>query len=117
MARTKREPLLFPVFFSCLILAAICMGCTGTTDTQKNTLAGNLTIHGSTAISPTVQEEARAFTALHPEVKINVTGSSSGEAIFYLISGKSDMAPSAQPTACKICDPVGDDCVTMWSAG
>jgi phosphate transport system substrate-binding protein len=101
MAQTNSEPFLFSVIFSCLILAAICMGCTGTTDKQ-DTLAGNLTIHGSTAISPTVQEQARAFTALHPDVKINVTGSSSGEAIFYLISGKSDMAPSARaPTAAE----------------
>jgi phosphate transport system substrate-binding protein len=83
-----------------MVLAVICMGCTGTADTPKNALAGNLTIHGSTAISPTVQEQARAFTALYPGVKINVTGSSSGEALFYLISGKSDMAPSARaPTA------------------
>jgi phosphate transport system substrate-binding protein len=83
------------------------MGCTGTTDKQNN-LAGNLTIHGSTAISPTIQEQARAFTALHPDVKINVTGSSSGEAIYYLISGQCDMAPSARAPTAKEYDQAKD---------
>jgi phosphate transport system substrate-binding protein len=102
MAETKSPMFLLLMVFSCVIFTVLCVGCTSPVDTQKNTLAGNLTIHGSTALSPTVQEQARAFTALYPEVKINVTGSSSGEAIYYLISGKCDLAPSARvPTAAE----------------
>jgi phosphate transport system substrate-binding protein len=78
------------------------MGCTSTTNVQNSTLTGTLTIHGTTALTPTLLEQAQAFTTQNPDVKINITTSATGEAISYIINGQSDIAPTVRvPTAAE----------------
>jgi phosphate transport system substrate-binding protein len=91
----------------CLIVAACTAGCTTNPDSgqEKKSLDGTLTIHGSTALSPAMGEQALAFTVQYPDTQVEVTGSTSNEAIYYLISGKCDMAPSARvPTTAEYND-------------
>jgi phosphate transport system substrate-binding protein len=96
MAESKSPLSLFLVVISCLFLAAICVGCTGTAETPKNTLTGDLFIPASTALAPTLQAQSQAFTTLNPGVKINVTSVAAGEAIWDVINGQTDIAGAAR---------------------
>ncbi|NMB77990.1 MAG: phosphate ABC transporter substrate-binding protein [Methanomicrobiales archaeon] len=81
------------------LVAAVCTaGCSSAHSTgPEQSPSGTLIVHGSTAVTPALEEQARVFTVQYPDTRVEVTGSSSGEAIYYLLSGKCDIAPSARP--------------------
>ena len=53
---------------------------------------GAITIQGSDTMAPTLMALAEAFNRLYPEVKFNIRGGGSGQALQDLVAGKCDFA-------------------------
>lgn len=100
MAGKKRIMLI--LFLLVIALAAGCIEKTTTDKTsvpeQKEELKGELRLEGSTTVYPIADHAARVFMKDHPEVKIDVKQSSTGEGLKKFLDGeKLDIIDGTRP--------------------
>ncbi len=66
------------------------------TPVEEHALSGKLTISGSTTVLPSVQECARLFMEMHPDVRITVAGGGSGHGIKSVGAGDVDIGDASR---------------------
>ncbi len=76
------------VWLSVFLMAVVCL--------PAWAMAGKLVIKGSTTVLPIAQKAVEAYMALHPEVKISLSGGGSGNGIKALIDGTTDIADASR---------------------
>ena len=70
-------------------------GCGGNSQgAASGQLSGTLTVVGSTAMQPLVDEAGNAFTATHPGVQVNVQGGGSGAGLSAVMNDTADIGNS-----------------------
>ncbi|BAL80725.1 PstS family phosphate ABC transporter substrate-binding protein [Caldisericum exile] len=75
-----------------LAIAVSLTGCKQTSQTQEV----KITMNGSTTVFPIAQKAAEIYMDKHPNVKISVEGTGSGNGIAALIDGTTDIANSSR---------------------
>ena len=81
--------------FAYAIFSAACVG--SSPETSSNTAnAARVTINGSTTVVPIGQKAVELFTQKHPEVKISISGTGSGDGIKALLDSTTDIAMSSR---------------------
>lgn len=69
-------------------------------------LSGSVSIVGSTSVEPTMQRFSEAYTALNPDVRIDITAPGSGAGITSTIDGSADIGMTSR-------DPSSDELVDL----
>ena len=77
-----------------LVSLAACAG--SSPEVGESKAANRVVINGSTTVLPIGQKAVEVFNQQHPEVKISISGSGSGDGIKALIDGTTDIAMSSR---------------------
>ena len=89
----------FHILLSLVLLSSLCLSACGTQDTSSSTGASttsSIENKGSDTIVNLALAWAEEYQALHPEVRISVTGGGSGTGIAALINGTVDLANASR---------------------
>jgi len=89
----------FHILLSLVLLSSLCLSACGTQDTSSSTGASttsSIENKGSDTIVNLALAWAAEYQALHPEVRISVTGGGSGTGIAALINGTVDLANASR---------------------
>lgn len=89
----------FYILLSLVLLSSFCLSACGTQDTSSSTGASttsSIENKGSDTIVNLALAWAEEYQALHPEVRISVTGGGSGTGIAALINGTVDLANASR---------------------
>ncbi|WP_081810142.1 PstS family phosphate ABC transporter substrate-binding protein [Candidatus Methanoperedens nitratireducens] len=83
--------------FLILVLMTGCIDRTTEQAVQSQELTGELKLDGSTTVFPIADRAARTFMKNHPQVKITVQQSSTGEGLDRFLRGESDISDATRP--------------------
>ncbi len=75
-------------------------------DYTPSNLSGSVSIVGSTSVEPTMQRFSEAYTALNPDVRIDITAPGSGAGITAAVDGSADIGMTSR-------DPSPDESVNL----
>lgn len=94
----RKRVLLFTALL-CLTVLTLLTGCGGQgaqqgVDDNAQQLSGSITVIGSTAMQPLVEQAADQFMAQHPDVRIVVQGGGSGTGLTQVAQGAADIGNS-----------------------
>jgi len=76
--------------------AIACAGSSPEAGGDKGANSNRVTINGSTTVVPIGQKTVEVFNRKHPEVKISISGTGSGDGIKALLDGTTDIAMSSR---------------------